>query len=304
MVLRNLILFLSRRKWLRARMEQPGGAERLVRRFVAGRTLEDAVEVSRRLAGEGMLVTLDHLGENVTNDLEAAASLADYQDALLRLRQERLNGTISVKLTQLGLDLDAGACRERVFLLCEEALRSQTRVEVDMEASGYVDRTLALVEAAHARTGNVRAVIQAYLRRSEADVRRLNQLGIPVRLCKGAYLESERVAYVEKREVDENYARLMSLLLAEGSQPALATHDRPLVRRALREMERRGIGPAEMEFQMLYGIGQELQRTILRAGCRLRLYVPYGAAWYPYFMRRLAERPANVWFLARNLMRA
>jgi len=304
MLLRNLFLFLSRRKWLRTRMEQPGMAGRVARRFVAGRTLEDAVQVSRRLAGEGILVTLDHLGENVTNGLEAAASLADYQDALLRLRQERLSGTISVKLTQLGLDLDAEACRERVFLLCDEALGSGTRVEVDMEASGYVDRTLAIVEAAHARTGNVRAVIQAYLRRSEADVRRLNQLGIPVRLCKGAYLEPESAAFAAKREVDENYARLMSLLLADGAQPALATHDGKLVRRALREMARRGIGPAEMEFQMLYGIGRDVRRTILRAGYRVRLYVPYGAAWYPYFMRRLAERPANLWFLARNLMRA
>lgn len=304
MLLRNLFLFLSRRKWLRTRLEQPGIAGRVARRFVAGRTLEDAVQVSRRLAGEGILVTLDHLGENVTNGMEAAASLADYQDALLRLRQERLDGTISVKLTQLGLDLDAEACREHVFLLCDEALRSGTRVEVDMEASGYVDRTLAIVEAAHARTGNVRAVVQAYLRRSEADVRRLNQLEIPVRLCKGAYLEPERAAFATKREVDENYARLMSLLLAGGVQPALATHDGKLVRRALREMERRDIGPAEMEFQMLYGIGRDVRRTILRAGYRVRLYVPYGAAWYPYFMRRLAERPANLWFLARNLMRA
>jgi proline dehydrogenase len=303
-MLRNLFLFLSRQRWLRTRMERPGVAEKLVRRFVAGRTLDDAVKVARRLLGDGILVTLDHLGENVTNDLEAASSLADYQDALLRLRQERLGGTISIKLTQLGLDLSTDACRERVFVLCDEASRGGTRVEIDMESSGYVDRTLAIVEAAHARSGNVRAVIQSYLRRSEADVRRLNSLGIPVRLCKGAYLEPASVAWEEKREVDENYARLMTLLLAEGTQPALATHDSRLVERALDEMEHRGTHPDGMEFQMLYGIGRDLQKRIVRAGHPLRLYVPYGVAWYPYFMRRLAERPANVWFLARNLTRA
>jgi len=302
-MLRSLFLFLSRQRWLRSRMERPGTAERLVRRFVAGKTLDDALKVCRQLTAEGVLVTLDHLGENVTNALEAASSLADYQDALLRLRQERISGTVSVKLTQLGLDLSLDGCRERVFALCDEAANSGTRVEIDMESSGYVDRTLDIVSAAHARTGNVRAVIQAYLRRSESDIRRLNGEGVPVRLCKGAYMEPADVAFAEKREVDENYARLMTLLLAEGTAPALATHDDALVSKALGAMRRNSIGAGEMEFQMLYGIRRDLQKRILQAGYRLRLYVPYGAAWYPYFMRRLAERPANVWFLARNVAR-
>ena len=303
-MLRNLFLFLSRQKWLRSRMERPGFAERMVHRFVAGKTLGDALSVCRQLSSEGVLVTLDHLGENVTNTLEADASLADYQEALLRLRQERIPGTISVKLSQLGLDLDAGECRERVYALCGEAARSGTHVEIDMESSGYVGRTLEIVSAAHARTGNVRAVIQAYLRRSEGDVRRLNGEKIPVRLCKGAYLEAEAEAFQEKREVDENYARLMTLLLAEGTEPAIATHDDVLVNLALETMKTGGISAEHMEFQMLYGIRRDLQKRILQSGYRLRLYVPYGAAWYPYFMRRLAERPANVWFLARNLTRA
>lgn len=303
-MLRNLFLFLSRQKWLRSRMERPGMAERMVRRFVAGKTLDDALGVCRELTGNGVLVTLDHLGENVTNTLEAETSLADYQEALLRLRQERIPGTISIKLSQLGLDLNAGDCRQRVFVLCDEASRSGTHVEIDMESSGYVARTLDIVSAAHARTGNVRAVIQAYLRRSEGDIRRLNREKIPVRLCKGAYLEPETEAYPEKGQVDENYERLMRLLLLEGTAPALATHDDVLIGKALEAMKRHGITAEGMEFQMLYGIRRDLQQRILQSGYRLRLYVPYGAAWYPYFMRRLAERPANVWFLARNLTRA
>ncbi|MEP7363882.1 MAG: proline dehydrogenase family protein [Acidobacteriota bacterium] len=303
-MLRNLFLFLSRQKWLRSRMERPGMAERMVRRFVAGKTLDEAVGVCRQLNNEGVLVTLDHLGENVTNTLEASASLADYQEALLRLRQERIPGTISVKLSQLGLDLSASECRERVFVLCDEAARSGTHVEIDMESSGYVDRTLEIVSAAHARTGNVRAVIQAYLRRSEGDIRRLNGEKIPVRLCKGAYLERGEAVYEEKRDVDENYERLMRLLLAEGTAPAIATHDDVLVGKALQIIQQRAMTADRMEFQMLYGIRRDLQKRIVQSGFRLRLYVPYGAAWYPYFMRRLAERPANVWFLARNLTRA
>ena len=229
-MLRNLFLFLSRQKWLRSRMERPGLAERMVRRFVAGKTLDEAVEVCRELTAEGVLVTLDHLGENVTNTLEAASSLADYQEALLRLRQHGISGTISVKLSQLGLDSNSEECRERVFVLCDEAARSDTHVEIDMESSGYVDRTLDIVSAAHARTGNVRAVIQAYLRRSEDDIRRLNAERIPIRLCKGAYLEPEAEAYQEKSRVDENYGRLMMLLLTEGTAPALATHDEDATR--------------------------------------------------------------------------
>ena len=285
-------------------MERPGWAERMVQRFVAGKTLDEAVGVCRKLTAAGVLVTLDHLGENVANTLAADASLADYQEALLRLRQERISGTVSVKLTQLGLDLSAAECCERVFGLCDEAARSGTHVEIDMESSGYVDRTLDIVSAAHARTGNVRAVIQAYLRRSEGDIRRLNGEKIPVRLCKGAYLEKGSAVFEEKSEVDESYERLMMLLLAEGTAPAIATHDDVLVSKALAELARRGMAPETMEFQMLYGVRRDLQQKILKSGYRLRLYVPYGAAWYPYFMRRLAERPANVWFLARNLMRA
>ena len=284
-------------------METSSIADRITKRFVAGQTLEHALEVCRRLDAERILVTLDHLGENVHSLEEAEVSRDTYLRALDQNAALRFNSTVSLKLTQLGLDFSTDACRANVERLVQRAKEANTRVEIDMESSEYVDRTLELVSGIHEKYGSVRAVIQAYLYRSEEDVNRLNLRGIPTRLCKGAYSESPEVAFSKKPEVDANYVRLMERLLESGTYPALATHDEKIIQRALAFVRQRNLGPERFEFQMLYGIRRDLQRMLVKAGYRLRLYVPYGNAWYPYFMRRLAERPANVLFLIRNLLR-
>jgi proline dehydrogenase len=211
--------------------------------------------------------------------------------------------TISIKLTQLGLGISTDVCKENVDPLVSRAKELGTSVEIDMENSGYVDRTLGIVGLMHARYAAVRAVIQAYLRRSEKDIECLNKERIPIRLCKGAYKEPPEAAFQKKPEVDRNYVRLVNMIVANGTYPAIATHDPKMVAEALRTVKSQGITPERFEFQMLYGIRRDLQRRLVADGYRLRLYVPFGDAWYPYFMRRLAERPANVWFLLRNFVR-
>jgi proline dehydrogenase len=213
-----------------------------------------------------------------------------------------LPATVSIKLTQLGLDFSEPAARAAVECLVARAKSIGRMVEVDMESSQYAERTLALVSELHAKYGSVRAVIQAYLYRSESDIENLCRRSIPVRLCKGAYHEPPDVAFPRKKDVDANYIRLMLQLLDRGAYPAIASHDENIVRRAIGYVRERNIAADRFEFQMLYGVGRELQRRLVADGFRLRLYVPYGIAWYPYFMRRLAERPANVLFLARNLL--
>lgn len=303
MILRNLLLFLSRRQGLRRWLETSPLARRHTSRFIAGQKLEDALAVSRRLNGDGLLVTLDHLGENVTSLKEAEASRDAYLQALRCIAQTKLKATVSIKLTQFGLDLSERACRENMDAVAGEAARFGTSVEVDMESMDYVDRTLRLVVEMHERYGNIRGVIQAYLRRSQEDLEMLCAKGVPIRLCKGAYSEPPSVAYARKSEVDANFVSLMQILLDRGVYPGLATHDEKIIEEAKRYARERGIPSRQFEFQMLYGIRRDLERRFMQDGYRLRLYVPYGDAWYPYFMRRLAERPANLFFLLRNLVR-
>lgn len=301
MLLRNTFLFLSRRKGLRRWLETSSHARLLTRRFVAGNTLVEVVDVARHLHSERVLASLDHLGENVTRLEDADESRRFYDEAQQAIESAGLPATISLKLTQLGLDLSEDVCRGHVLQLAERARAMGSRVEIDMESSEYTERTLRIVEDVHAQTGSVRSVIQAYLYRSEDDIRRLNRLGIPVRFCKGAYNEPHSVALPGKSEVDANYLKLARLLLEEGTAPAFATHDPVMIDGILAHPA--SSGPT-IEFQMLYGVRRDLQQRLVAEGRRLRLYVPYGDAWYPYFMRRLAERPANVWFIARNLLRA
>jgi proline dehydrogenase len=303
LVLRSLLLFLSGRSWLRHWIENSSIAARLTSRFVAGATLEHALPVCRHLNSENILVTLDHLGESVKSLAEAEGSLDAYLTALEKIAQLGLQSTVSIKLTQLGLDISEDACRNNVERLVERAKAIGSRVEVDMESSGYVTRTLDLVSYMHATHGSVRAVIQAYLYRSESDIEDLCAKSIPVRLCKGAYSEPSDVAFPNKADVDRNYLGLMIKLLDDGTYPAIASHDEKIIQRALDYVRERNIAPDRFEFQMLYGIRRDLQRRLVRGGHRLRLYVPYGDAWYPYFMRRLAERPANLLFLARNMFK-
>ncbi len=303
-MLRRIFLSLSGSRSLRGWMEHSPLSRKLTSRFVAGSTLSDGIRVVKKLSFEHTFSTLDFLGENVTSLDEAGHSKAAYLAALAQIEEAQLPATVSIKLTQFGLDFSQQACCDNVVALLEQAQRMGSRVEVDMESSEYTDRTLAVVKELQQRfAGNIRAVIQAYLCRSEADIRALSAAGIPVRLCKGAYREHAPVAYARKAEVDANYIKLMRLLLDEGSYPAIASHDEKIIRQALRHIEEQNIAPDRFEFQMLYGIRRDLQRELVERGFRLRLYVPYGDAWYPYFMRRLAERPANVVFLARNLLR-
>ena len=285
-------------------MEQSAPARQLTSRFIAGRTLEEEVRVVQQLATAGYCASLDFLGENVHSLEEAAKSRQSYLAALDEIERLRLPATVSVKLTQVGLGLSSEACLKNVSLLVERAQRLHTRVEIDMESSEYTDRTVEILTQLQVRyPGHVRAVIQAYLRRSESDIATLSALKIPVRLCKGAYKEPSSIAFPSKKAVDDNYLRLLQMLLSTGTHPAIASHDERIIRSALEKIRDQNLTPDRLEFQMLYGIRRDLQRELLEKGFQLRLYVPYGQAWYPYFMRRLAERPANLIFLVQNLIR-
>jgi proline dehydrogenase len=296
-MLRSFFIFLSQRPTLRRWMESSSIARPLTRRFIAGNTLEDVLAVCTKCNHEGFLTTIDYLGESVHEVTAANVSRDHYLEALRQIHVRGLQSSISVKLTQLGLDIDPGLCLDNARQIAALAASLRLRVEFDMESSAYVDRTLSIVETLHAEFGCVRAVLQAYLFRTEADVRRLNQLRLPIRLCKGAYAELPAVAFPDKADVDNNYLKLAQFLLTSGHNPAFATHDDRMVSSAL------SYPKDQFEFQMLYGVRRDLQQRLLADGYRVRLYIPYGEAWYPYFMRRLAERPANVLFLARNFFR-
>jgi len=302
-VLRSLFLFLSRQRHLRQWVETSGVARQLSSRFVAGETLDDALRVGRKINSEGITLTVDHLGESVTSLEEAARARDVYVQTLTSIHQNSIRGNVSLKLTQFGLDLCEAECRSNVAMLVADAARMGNFVRIDMESSAYTERTLRLVEDLHTEYGAVGTVIQSYLYRSRKDVERLCKGRIRIRLCKGAYLEHADIAFPRKADVDRNYVELMQLLLNEGAYPAIATHDEKIIEQTKAYAARMGIAASRFEFQMLYGIRRDLQRRLVSEGYGLRLYVPFGKAWYPYFMRRLAERPANVIFLARHVFR-
>ena len=302
-VVRSLFLFLSRRKRLRKWMETSPTARRLAARFVAGDTLEEAVEVCRRLNREGIMVTLDVLGESVTSLEEAAAAREAYLRTLAAIRDAGIQGAVSLKLTQFGLDFSYDQCRDNVERLVRSAEEMGKFVRVDMESSKYTARTLDLVRDLHSRYSNIGVVIQSYLRRSKQDVEMLCDGRVRVRLCKGAYLEPAAAAFQRKQEVDTNYVTLMRILLDRGEYPAIATHDEKMIAATKSYADAHRLGRDAFEFQMLYGVRRDLQRQLVAQGYRLRLYVPFGRAWYPYYMRRLAERPANLFFVLRHLLR-
>jgi proline dehydrogenase len=284
-------------------METSRAARRLSRRFIAGETLEEVLAVSRRLNAEGLSVTLDHLGESVTSLEEASAARDVYLETLSALHESGINGNVSVKLTQFGLDFSYEQCHANVEQLVRRAAELNNFIRVDMESSAYTSRTLDLVQDLHAIHGSVGTVIQSYLYRSREDVERLCAAGIRVRLVKGAYLEPSTVAFAGKAQVDANFTELMKLLLDHGAYPAIATHDERMIAATKAYAAEKRISRDAFEFQMLYGIRRDLQRRLIQEGYRLRLYVPFGDAWYPYYMRRLAERPANVLFILRHLFR-
>jgi proline dehydrogenase len=302
--LRRTILYLSRHKALRNWVETSPAARRLSSRFVAGSRLEDALAVCRRMRDEGIAATLDYLGENVKSLDEAAACRDMYLQMLHAMEAAGVEPNVSLKLTQFGLELDAAACEENVSALVKAAAAIGGFVRLDMESSQYTDRTLALVTRLHNEYRACGTVIQAYLRRSAEDIACLERERIRVRLCKGAYLEPPEIAFSGKADVDKNYLALAESLLTAGEYPGIATHDERMIEKLERFVARQKIAQDRFEFQMLYGIRRDLQRRLVDEGYRLRVYVPFGEAWYPYFMRRLAERPANVLFFVKNLVRS
>jgi proline dehydrogenase len=301
--MRSLLLLLARQKRLRRWMETSGLARPLSARFIAGMSLAEALQTVRAINAQGMSFSLDHLGEDISSLDEAVGFREMYIECLTAIHKDGMEGNVSLKLTQFGLDLSEDACRENVRKVVCHAAALKTFVRIDMESSAYTDRTLEMVKGLHAETGSCGAVIQSYLHRSEADIEELNRRRIRVRLCKGAYLEPAEVAFQEKSEVDENFVKLMRKLLAEGNYPGIATHDERMTAETLKFAAAEKIGPERFEFQMLYGVRRDLQKRLRARGWGMRVYVPFGEAWYPYFMRRLAERPANVLFVAKNFFK-
>ncbi|HEY0071750.1 MAG TPA: proline dehydrogenase family protein [Chloroflexia bacterium] len=305
-MLRQAFLSLSNSQDLQNVALHNGAARKFALRFVAGETLKQAVQAIAALNAKGCMATFDHLGENICNADEARQAAASYLDILEAIARHRLNSNVSLKLTQMGLDLDEGLCYENVARIVTRARELNNFVRLDMESSAYTDRTLGIFRRLWHNDGfrNVGVVLQAYLYRTEADVREMNKIGARVRLCKGAYNEPAEVAFPRKEDVDINYARLARLLVKEGNYPGIATHDERLIQHVKRYAAKKGIPASRFEFQMLYGVRRALQLELVRQGYNMRVYVPYGKEWYPYFMRRLAERPANVVFVVGNLLRS
>jgi proline dehydrogenase len=308
-MLRTFFVRLSENQSLRNFAERSSLGHRISSRFVAGTEIADAVNATQAINRAGMSVTIDNLGENVTNPDEARHSAQLYHQILDAIVASRLNANISLKLTHMGLDVDEGLARDIVSGLVAKAasLNPPGFVRVDMEGSPYTQRTLDFVHELHRMPGNgnsIGTVIQAYLKRSESDIEKLLAEGIRIRLCKGAYKEPAEIAFAAKSDVDANYVKLAKTLLKSGIYHGLATHDENMIQQAEAFAIREKISPDSFEFQMLYGIRRDLQQSLVRKGWRLRIYIPFGTEWYPYFMRRLGERPANVLFIARNLLRA
>ena len=289
--------------------ERSRAGRRLASRFVAGTTVDEAVAACERVNAEGISVSLDSLGESVAVEGEARASAAVYRLLLDAIAEKKLNANVSLKLSQMGMDIDPKLAEGIVGELVERAAAIGSFVRIDMEGSAYTEATLAMTERLHTRfPGSVGTVLQAYLYRTKADAERLLGQGIRIRLCKGAYSEGADVAFPAKADVDANYIKLMKRMVSFSNAGAgvfcgIATHDEAIVEEMLRFVREQGIAKSAFEFQMLYGIRRDLQRRLPREGFGMRVYIPFGTAWYPYFMRRLAERPANLLFLARNFFR-
>jgi proline dehydrogenase len=308
-MLRTFFVRLSENQSLRNFAERSSLGRRLSGRFVAGTEIADAVRATQAVNRSGMSVSIDNLGENVTNPDEARHSAQLYRQILDAITTNHLNANISLKLTHMGLDVDENLAREIVSGLVAKAasMTPPGFVRVDMEGSPYTQRTLDFVHELHRMPGNansVGTVIQSYLRRSESDIEKLLSENIRIRLCKGAYKEPAEIAFPAKSDVDANYVKLMKILMKSGIYHGLATHDENIIHQAEAFATAEKLSPDSFEFQMLYGIRRDLQQRLVRKGWRVRVYIPFGTEWYPYFMRRLGERPANVFFIARNLLRS
>jgi proline dehydrogenase len=305
-VLRAAFISLSESKSLRSAAEKTWAGQRLSRRFVAGTTIEQALVAVRAVNQLGLSVSVDNLGENVTNPDEARHSAQLYHQMLDQMNEQGLDANVSLKLTHMGLDVDEEMAFRISSNLVEHAARINNFVRVDMEGSAYTQKTLDFVRRLHKMpglAGHVGAVIQSYLYRSQNDIERLVAEGIRVRLCKGAYKEPPEIAFAAKADVDANYVTLMKTLLKSGTYHGIATHDQRMIKATIEFAQKEKIPASAFEFQMLYGVRRDLQLKLIKEGWRCRVYIPFGTEWYPYFMRRLAERPANAVFILKNLFR-
>ncbi|MGZ5473812.1 MAG: proline dehydrogenase family protein [Thermoanaerobaculia bacterium] len=303
---RAFFIALSESRMIRSVAERSRIGRRLSSRFVAGMTVEDALTATVATNAKGMSVSVDNLGENVTNLEEARHSAQLYHEMIDELANRKLNANVSLKLTHMGLEIDETVTKQIVGELVAHAARVKNFVRIDMEGSPVTQKTLDIVRDLHGRPGNadhVGAVIQSYLRRSEQDVRDLCAEGIRIRLCKGAYKEPADVAFQEKSEVDASFVALMKIMLKSGVYHGIATHDPNMIDATIAFAKAENIPPGAFEFQMLYGVRRDLQEQLVKDGWWMRVYIPFGTEWYPYLMRRLAERPANAIFILKNLFR-
>lgn len=302
-MLRQILLALAGSRWLKSLMVTNVLARRVARRFVAGESLEDAISAIRSLRQEGLEVTLDYLGENAYDAAGAQQATEQYLEVVQAIASSGLYSHISLKLTALGLDQGTELCAGHLETVLKAAKPHNIFVRIDMEGSDYTERTMEIFERMRASYDNVGIVLQSYLHRTRADVVRANEISGRVRLCKGAYHESPLIAYQERSRVDESFIACMKELLLHGNYPAIATHDEAMLQATIAFVREQGIPPERFEFQMLYGIRRERQSELRKEGYNVRIYVPFGSQWYPYFMRRLAERPANLLFFMTALFR-
>ena len=302
-MLRTLLLELAKSSRLRRWITSNTVMRRWSRRFVPGEEISYALEAARTANAQGLSATLDHLGENVRTREDAERARDVYLDALDRIAAARLDANVSLKLTHFGLDLDDELCLSLVRQITVRAASLKNFVRVDMEGSAYVDRTLMIVHQLRAESDAIGTVIQAYLYRSEKDIHELLRIGCRIRLVKGAYHESPKIAFPKMKEVDANFIKLMKMLLLSGTFHAIATHDPRMIEATMAFASENNIPKDKFEFQMLYGIRTDLHKRLAREGYRVRVYIPFGVDWFPYFMRRLAERPANLLFLMKNIFR-
>lgn len=301
-MLRRAVIAIGEHRVVSRFIKSSSLARGLVNRFVAGETLQTAVAAALSLKAQGLTTTLDQLGEDIASPEAAIAAVSSYTGTLERLAESGLEPNISVKLTMLGLDFDESLVQTNMRTILESAKSVSGFVRIDMEGSAHTEATIRVFSALHDDyPEHVGIVIQAYLRRAEADVRALIDQRARVRLVKGAYAEPESVAFQPMPDIRANFLKLMRLLLDEGNYPAIATHDAGLIDATSRHVAEKGYKPDRFEFQMLYGVRRDEQRRIAMRGQRMRVYVPYGTEWYPYFTRRIAERPANALFVLRNL---
>ena len=302
-MLKNTLLYMAQNESVRKFVMSNRAVRGVSRRFVAGEELDEALAATKVLNQQGLHVSLDYLGENVSDEKEARATACGYKEILDRIHDSSADANISIKLTALGLDISRELCEENLCQILAHAAQFPIFVRVDMEGSAYTERTMEITLRMHERFEHVGTVIQSCLYRSKKDVEQLILQGVRVRLVKGAYKEPKSVAFQVKSDVDRNYIRLMTLLLQRGNYPALATHDEAIIDAACKYARNNGISPRAFEFQMLYGIRRDLQERLVEQGYNVRVYVPYGSHWYPYLMRRMAERPANLIFVASNAAR-